>query len=85
MYVYFQDQEGFAQIFVWVTFLSILMGYLIVLMIGVECVMKSKCLLSDMDWLSGSAFLVLVVIFLTSKCLLDICCGYSGGARWPYG
>ncbi|XP_052752820.1 uncharacterized protein LOC116413465 [Galleria mellonella] len=56
--------EGVVQIFVWLTFLGVVIAYLLITMIAVECVTQSKCLLSDMDWLSGSATLVFAASYL---------------------
>ncbi|CAK1541204.1 unnamed protein product [Leptosia nina] len=58
------DDEGLVQMFVWVTFLAVLIGFFLVLMIAGECLLKPVCILSDFDWLSGSALLVLIVGYL---------------------
>ncbi|CAH1641582.1 unnamed protein product [Spodoptera littoralis] len=58
------DQEGYAQGFVWLIFLNILLGLLIILAITYECLMKSKCFLGHMDWLSGAIALIIVVFYL---------------------
>ncbi|CAH2097213.1 unnamed protein product [Euphydryas editha] len=58
------DAEGLVQIFVWVTFLNVIIGFLMVLGTAFECLMKTSCILSGMDWLSGSALLVLIVGYL---------------------
>ncbi|XP_059050536.1 uncharacterized protein LOC131845489 isoform X2 [Achroia grisella] len=63
------DDEGLAQGFVWLTFLAVVIGYVLVAVIAVECTLQSKCLLSKMDWLSGATLLVLAVGYL--------CCVYS--------
>uniref|UniRef100_A0A2A4JIP9 MARVEL domain-containing protein n=1 Tax=Heliothis virescens TaxID=7102 RepID=A0A2A4JIP9_HELVI len=58
------DQEGFAQMFVWLTFLCIVIGFICVLAIGFECVLQTKCLLGNMDWLSAATSLVVMVFYL---------------------
>lgn len=64
----FQDSEGIVQIFVWVTFLNVLIGFIIAAAICFECVMKeNECILGDMDWLSASILLILIVIYLFCK------------------
>ncbi|XP_053619842.1 uncharacterized protein LOC128680609 isoform X2 [Plodia interpunctella] len=57
------SQEGFIQLFVWIIFLATMIGFLIVILTGAECVAKSKCALYPLDWLSGSAVLVLMSSF----------------------
>ncbi|XP_045532692.1 uncharacterized protein LOC123720202 isoform X1 [Pieris brassicae] len=58
------DDEGLVQVFVWLTFLGVLIGFIMVLMTACECLLKPACILSDFDWLSGSALLVLVIAYL---------------------
>ncbi|XP_063834513.1 uncharacterized protein LOC135083719 isoform X3 [Ostrinia nubilalis] len=58
------DQEGLVQIFVWVTFLNVLVGFILTFMVGFSCLFRSSCLLSSMDWLSGSALLVMFVAYM---------------------
>ncbi|XP_072933041.1 uncharacterized protein [Epargyreus clarus] len=47
------DAEGYAQVFVWLTFLAVIVGFFMVVATAFECIMKDKCLLSGLDWLSG--------------------------------
>ncbi|XP_047036393.1 uncharacterized protein LOC124642122 [Helicoverpa zea] len=54
------DQEGFAQIFVWLTVLNIMIGLIMVFAISFECVLQTKCLLGNMDWLSAATSLVVM-------------------------
>ncbi|PZC79971.1 hypothetical protein B5X24_HaOG215561 [Helicoverpa armigera] len=58
------DQEGFAQIFVWLTVLNIMIGLIMVFAISFECVLQTKCLLGNMDWLSAATSLVVMVFYL---------------------
>ncbi|RVE39943.1 hypothetical protein evm_015407 [Chilo suppressalis] len=63
-------QEGFVQAFVWVTFVNVLVGYLLIVMVGFECVALEGCLIGHMDWLSSAAFLVAIFFYLTCEYLL---------------
>ncbi|XP_047539546.1 uncharacterized protein LOC125072954 [Vanessa atalanta] len=58
------DEEGLVQIFVWVTFFNVILGFVMVLGTAIECIAKSSCILSELDWLSGSALLVLIIGYL---------------------
>ncbi|XP_045506788.1 uncharacterized protein LOC123702965 [Colias croceus] len=58
------DDEGLVQVFVWLTFLAIVLGFVMVFLIACECLLKPVCFLAGMDWLSGSILLVLIVAYL---------------------
>ncbi|KAH9643474.1 hypothetical protein HF086_017255 [Spodoptera exigua] len=60
----FVDQEGYAQAFIWLIMLNILIGLLLILAITCECLTRSKCYLGDMDWLSGAMILITIVFYL---------------------
>ncbi|XP_037296079.1 uncharacterized protein LOC119189714 [Manduca sexta] len=65
LYATLADAEGIVQVFVWITFVNVIFGFFMVIAICYECVFKEdKCILKSMDWLSGSALLVIVVIYL---------------------
>ncbi|KAJ0170943.1 hypothetical protein K1T71_013715 [Dendrolimus kikuchii] len=57
--------EGMVQIFVWVTFLNVIIGFVAILLITMECLVKTnQCLVGGMDWLSGATVLVMLSIYL---------------------
>ncbi|KAJ8709607.1 hypothetical protein PYW08_009611 [Mythimna loreyi] len=59
------DQEGFAQMFVWLVFLNIFLGFIAILGISFECVYgQKKCLFGNMDWLSSSTCIVALISYL---------------------
>ncbi|XP_050357369.1 uncharacterized protein LOC126778064 [Nymphalis io] len=58
------DEEGVVQIFVWVMFFNVILGFIMVVATAFECLVKNSCLLSGLDWLSASALLVLIVCYL---------------------
>ncbi|KAL0811223.1 hypothetical protein ABMA28_009652 [Loxostege sticticalis] len=58
------DQEGLVQVFVWLTFLNIVLGFILTFLIGCDCLLRPACILSGMDWLSAAATLVIFVTYL---------------------
>ncbi|XP_013185387.1 uncharacterized protein LOC106130970 [Amyelois transitella] len=58
------DQEGLVQVFVWLIFLAIVIGYLLVFLIGLECMTMKNCTLGGLDWLSASAVLTIICVYL---------------------
>ncbi|XP_032523509.1 uncharacterized protein LOC116774843 [Danaus plexippus] len=58
------DNDGFIQMFVWITFLNVVFGLILVIAVGYECTMMGSCVLAGMDWLSGSTLLVCIVGYL---------------------
>ncbi|XP_026729942.1 uncharacterized protein LOC113495428 isoform X2 [Trichoplusia ni] len=58
------DQEGLAQIFVVLVFLNIVVGSVLILAIGMECILEPICLLGKMDWLSAATCLIMMVFYL---------------------
>ncbi|XP_050682053.1 uncharacterized protein LOC126977320 [Leptidea sinapis] len=58
------DDEGFVQVFVWLTFLAVVIGFIMVVAIAIECLLKPVCILKGLDWLSGSTLLIMTVAYL---------------------
>ncbi|XP_021204120.1 uncharacterized protein LOC114252953 [Bombyx mandarina] len=59
------NSEGMVQVFVWVLFLNIVFAFFLVIAICFECVLyDDRCIFGEMDWLSSSALLVLIITYL---------------------
>ncbi|KAJ8715505.1 hypothetical protein PYW07_009987 [Mythimna separata] len=59
------DQEGFAQMFVWLVFLNIFIGFMVVIAVSYECIYGSnECVFGNMDWLSASTCTIVMVSYL---------------------
>ncbi|KAJ2940061.1 hypothetical protein O0L34_g14096 [Tuta absoluta] len=56
------DSECFVQIFVWLILVNIIVGVIGVIYTAIKC-SYGPCILSNMDWLSGAAVLVLILAY----------------------